>query len=251
MYVLIDKDSMQVRYKHHDPKVLADLMHIEFPQCSAAVLSCEVTLPWQRFADMELRMLYKNLTGTNFPGFTRHGLEPNISTILMDLPESQLNATEIATQAACVTMTDLTLYKYAPGASKPLEVNEAYCAKPLVSAAKFTPVIPPPPPLNAAPTPTARSLNPIVQKLYAAAENKQPSTPRPPRDPNAPPAVAGIPGAGSKTGRVWEIADEIWLAAGKPSDTKGIRKQIIEACEAQGINGSTASVQYGKWKATK
>lgn len=247
MYVLIDKDEMQVRYKYHDPKVLADLMHIEFPQCSAAVLSCEVSLPWQKFSDLELRLLYKNLTGTNFPGFTRHGLEPNISTLLMDLPESVLNAAEIATQANLVGFNDLTLYKYAPGQSNPLEVNEPYAAKALVSAAGFTPVIPPQPVASAAPTPTAAPRNPILQTL----QTKQPSTPRPPKDPNAAPSVAGAPAAGSKTGRVWEIADGIWEAAGRPSDTKGIRKQIIDACEAEGLSGSTASVQYSKWKATK
>lgn len=247
MYVLIDKDAMQVRYKYHDPKPLAELMHIEFPQCSAAVLSCEPSLPWQKFSDLELRLLYKNLTGSNFPGFTRHGLEPNISTLLLDLPESVLNVAEIATQAACVGVNDLTLYKYAPGQSKPIEVNEPYAAKPLVSAAGYKPVIPPPPVASAAPTPVARAANPIVNKLAAQTA----PTPRAPRDPNAAPSVAGAPAAGSKTGKVWEIAEAIWQAAGRPSETKGIRKQIIDACEAEGINGSTASVQFGKWKSTK
>jgi len=249
MYVLIDKDAMQVRYKHADAKVLADLMHIEFPQCAAAVLSCEVTMPWQKFSDLELRLLYKNLTGTNFPGFTRHGLEPNISTLLTDLPESTLNAAEIATQAAFVSATDLNYYRYAPGQTKPLEVNDAYAAKPLVSAAPYVPVIPPLPAANAAPTPVARVANPIVNAL--ATQAKQAPTPRAPRDPNAAPVAAGAPAAGSKTGRVWEIAEQVWLAAGSPSELKDVRKQIIAACEAEGINGSTASVQFGKWKSTK
>lgn len=50
------------------------------------------------------------------------------------------------------------------------------------------------------------------------------------------------PSAGSKTGRVWEICDE--LSAGGERAT---RKEVVAQAEAEGINGSTTVTQYGKW----
>ena len=57
------------------------------------------------------------------------------------------------------------------------------------------------------------------------------------------PGAAPLKGA---TALVWTVCDEL-KAAGKTVD----RKTVIPACEARGINPSTASVQFGKWKASQ
>jgi len=49
------------------------------------------------------------------------------------------------------------------------------------------------------------------------------------------------PKAGSKTGRVWEIADS-------QGTENAVRKTVMDLCVAEGINASTASTQYGKWR---
>ncbi|AUR88738.1 hypothetical protein NVP2117O_60 [Vibrio phage 2.117.O._10N.261.45.E9] len=52
------------------------------------------------------------------------------------------------------------------------------------------------------------------------------------------------PKAGTKTGRVWEIADAKSAEAGEPA----LRAPVIEQCEAEGINSATAATQYGRWR---
>jgi len=54
--------------------------------------------------------------------------------------------------------------------------------------------------------------------------------------------VSARPKAGSSTGKVWEIADEMSTA-----DAPANRKEVIAACEAAGINTATASTQFSKW----
>ena len=76
---------------------------------------------------------------------------------------------------------------------------------------------------------------------------KAPGEPRAPRVPREPGAA---PAAGSKTGKVWELADRVQTAQPKLA-AKELRAAVIKACLAEGINKSTASVQYGKWKTSK
>jgi hypothetical protein len=54
------------------------------------------------------------------------------------------------------------------------------------------------------------------------------------------------PRSGTKTGRVWEIADGILKETGRAG-----RVTVIKACMSEGININTASTQYSYWhKAT-
>jgi hypothetical protein len=83
----------------------------------------------------------------------------------------------------------------------------------------------------------------------AKAKTETPASDTPASE--APAAVAKIaqngvtrPKAGTTTGRVWEISDEISKKNGAPAD----RKTVIEQVVAEGINASTGATQYGKWR---
>lgn len=77
---------------------------------------------------------------------------------------------------------------------------------------------------------------PVVTKRSNA-----PSTPKPSSPATRP--------AGGTTKKVWDIADD--LKARNPSlSAKELRPKIIEACEQESINSSTAGTQYSKWKNT-
>ena len=65
-----------------------------------------------------------------------------------------------------------------------------------------------------------------------------------PKDPNAPPSRPREAGA---TGRVWEVADQMFAQVSGMPD----RKMVIAAGEAAGINSATASTQFSKWKKAK
>jgi hypothetical protein len=51
------------------------------------------------------------------------------------------------------------------------------------------------------------------------------------------------PGAGTITGRVWDIADQIQQKSGNAE-----REEVIKACMEEGININTASTQFSYWK---
>lgn len=52
------------------------------------------------------------------------------------------------------------------------------------------------------------------------------------------------PAAGTATGNVWAIADHLSTQSGEPAT----RKDVLAACETDGINKSTATTQYGRWR---
>ena len=52
------------------------------------------------------------------------------------------------------------------------------------------------------------------------------------------------PKSGTKTGRIWEISDELSASQGKPV----ARKDVLEKAQAEGINVATAATQYGRWR---
>jgi hypothetical protein len=51
------------------------------------------------------------------------------------------------------------------------------------------------------------------------------------------------PGPGTITGRVWEIADEIYEKTGEMN-----REAVVTECMEEGIKMNTASTQYSHWK---
>lgn len=54
------------------------------------------------------------------------------------------------------------------------------------------------------------------------------------------------PGAGTATGKVWEICDVLYARA--TPENPITRASVIKAAEAEGVNVSTAATQYGRWR---
>jgi membrane protein involved in colicin uptake len=55
------------------------------------------------------------------------------------------------------------------------------------------------------------------------------------------------PRDGSKTGRIWQIADELTTSKGSPAP----RKDVLAKASEEGINPATAQTQYGRWRKFK
>lgn len=102
----------------------------------------------------------------------------------------------------------------------------------------------------AQPPPAARpSKRPSARAVAPPAPGGTTPAPKPRPAPSGP---ATRPKAGSSTGRVWDIADEESAKYGAADRTgKEVRRVVIARCEAEGINPSTASVQFGKWKSSQ
>ena len=101
----------------------------------------------------------------------------------------------------------------------------------------------------------AGKLEPVSEEVLSDPERstrKQPVKIAPP--PKEPPAKKSAapsrPSAGSATGKVWAIADEVAEEIGG-DDPKAWRAAVLSKCEEAGINKGTASTQFGKWKATR
>ena len=58
------------------------------------------------------------------------------------------------------------------------------------------------------------------------------------------PVLYPRPRAGTRTGRVWEVADEITHQGGR----RASRREVVERIAAEGGNPATANTQYQHWK---
>ncbi len=81
-----------------------------------------------------------------------------------------------------------------------------------------------------------------VEPEISAETVEQESKPRKRSDSPSKPITR--PKEGSMTGKVWDIADQLHTEKGEIPP----RQDVIALCTEQGINASTASTQYGKWK---
>ncbi len=52
------------------------------------------------------------------------------------------------------------------------------------------------------------------------------------------------PRAGTTTGRIWEISDDLSRKVGAPAK----RSDVMDTAKSEGINLSTAATQYGRWR---
>ena len=93
----------------------------------------------------------------------------------------------------------------------------------------------------------------VAQIIAEQPKLTNPNTPYVPfqkkeREPREASGTPNRPRPGSSTGMVWDIADKL---ESQYSTDKELRKAVIEECTQQGINSSTASVQFGKWRAAR
>jgi hypothetical protein len=211
-------------------------MHIEMSHVAASVVELHHPMVFDTFTDLELRLLYQNLCGQKFTGYSRDILLSNVFKLCTELPNSNLNGLELTVQSGKIGEEDDGFYRYQFGSIYPAALEEPFNGQPLTAAPGYAPLHTPLQAVKTAPAPAPQAA----------------STPaNAPRPRSAAPATGEPPKTGSKTGRVWEIADKVWTDNGSPSNIKPLRGAIVSACEAEGINGSTASVQYSKWLKTK
>ncbi len=229
MHILIDKERMCITHKHVLAAAIHNIAHIEMAHTDTYVCDEMDPSSFDQLTDLELNLLHVNMCGQKFEGFSRPALIMAVRGICYSLYESKINGFEVSVQANSILDSDKGHYRYTPGSNKATESNEP--VKPLTSVPGVQLTLPPTPKQHSAPA-----------HAQQAAAVRAPSTNN------------DAPKAGSKTGRVWEIADNVFgnMQAERGSvDLKMLRKDIITACESEGINPSTASVQFGAWKKAK
>ena len=108
---------------------------------------------------------------------------------------------------------------------------------------KKTPPVPPPvaPPKISYSAPEEDDTGTQSEETPKAA--KTPKAPKEPKEPRETANGQTRPKEGTVTGRIWAIADDLSQKKGEAAN----RKEVIEACNADGINVRTTATQFGRW----
>ena len=83
--------------------------------------------------------------------------------------------------------------------------------------------------------------------ISAPGQHSPPNLPRKVQDSVQPAATVSKPARGTKTRRVWDIADEISARVRRPA----LRQEVVSTAQQEGLNPSTASTQYWRWVRAK
>lgn len=242
MFICIDLERLRVLYKHPDQASVMNLANIEVPESAIVVMSATDAGSYERFTDYELKVLFANICGMQHDGFHRGGLIQSVVRLVAMLPETQLRASEVLEQLDWIKEPEQGEYRYQYGSTVPLQQQELFLPEGLVSVAGHKPANKK---YYVRPVNKVHAYNDKVGNNPFLPEVHVPT----PRDPSAPREVAEAPKVGSKTGRVWAIADECY--AKHPHFDKQLRKLVADQCEKEGINSSTMSVQFSKYKHSK
>jgi hypothetical protein len=242
LFICVDLERLRVLYKNPDQAAVMNLANIEVPESAIVVMSATDAGSYERFTDYELKVLFSNICGMQHDGFHRGGLIQSVTRLVSMLPETQLRASEVEAQLLSIKEPEQGGYRYQYGSTLPLQQQELFVPDGLVSV-----------PGHKAPNKRyyvrpANKVHAYIDKVGVNPHIVEPDVPTP-RDPSTPREVSARPAAGSKTERVWAISDECY--AKHPHLDKQLRALVAAACKADGINDSTMSVQFSKWKHSK
>lgn len=244
MNILIDKNRLLFLGKHESSNALLCLAWLQAHEADCAVLECDNPFQLNSLTDFQLKSLYKNTTDVDHVGFNRAALLSVVHEVITRMEVSDIVVSEIEIQAASIPESESDIcYRYVKGSFIPEQVSDIFepdgirLVRDIEREAAA---------VAAAPA-VKRAYDAIAPPIQRAYNTPAPRSSAPRSD-----GPAEAPKSGSKTGKVWEVADAILAQHAQPvADIKALRRQIVAACEAEGINGSTASVQYGKWKNSK
>lgn len=230
MFASIDRENMRLVHLHPEQRVVSDLAHIELSHVSVVILEATSARCWDRFTDLELKLLYRNTCGQELPGYMKADHIKRVMAAVLAAPVADVVAFEVRVQALGVKMDDKRRYRYVKGAHLAALMPDLF--EPAAVQVRNPPTVAP-----AAPPagPTGPDLTPAAP-VAPAAPAAAPSAPR------APGGVAKV---------VFDAADAAWDAAGQPRQAQAVlklRKEIMDKLEQQGIKRTTASTTLGAWQ---
>lgn len=244
MFIVIDRERLCVIYKHENQAAIVNLANIECPESAIVAISATDPDSYGIFTDFELKTLFYNICGQMHTGYNRPFLLKSVLMLIGLLPETECTLEDVNRQYDAVAKWDQCDFEYEQGSIAPFPRPEGYMPPALTSVAGYTPTHK----LYYVPDPRQRVFKPVagVNPLVPL-----PSTPAYKRDPDAlrSTEIPVAPKEGSKTRRVWEIADK--CLTDHTTMDKILRNLVATACENEGINSSTMSVQFSKWKQAK
>ena len=215
MFILIDCERACVLYKHKEQTVLYDLTHIELSHHATKI----ILIKDYEFAITSFsknKSLYESLCGQLYVGTNASELHAKLAGMCDIIPESVLDVKKLALQAAKIPLTSSEYFKYNPYGVEPMKLDVQHVGKALLSNANAAPLV--------------SGLNTKQSAPAAHTQAAVPVTTIPKA--NKPASVSERPKDGTLTGKVWQIADEVYLS--NPNvPIKQLRSLIIDACKTE------------------
>lgn len=249
MYISVDMTTLKVLCKHPNFMRCWDYSIITVGD-NFQVFPVDDRRCWASFTDLEIQMLYINMTG-NSAGilFNNEHICNVFIQYIMEAEETKIFDC-VHKQAQWCVENDKFGYKYVVKADVPVKGNviwpEFGYNKQLEERVQ----------MGVDPGTWKEQVGPAWQPPRSSESST--STPRTratqPREKAG--GSAGVQGSerparNGACARIWEVADELWNADPRPDLIKQIKKDAKIALVAEGINPSTCSVQLSKWEKEK
>lgn len=233
MYILINRETLHLLHKHDDMEVLCNLAWLEVQEYGHVIGPCRHET-FRGLTDMELKMLYRNITGDEVGELGRYALIELLCGIAKNMPATEVNPADLEVQASAIVEGCKGCFKYVLGASKPALRQELFQG-------------------HKAKTDAEHLAMALAQKWkYLKEEKEKVAQQQRPR--NTTPSTAR-PAGGTLKQVIWSTADEMWEAIGSPQDKAAIltlRRSIMDRLEKdEGIKRTSASSELGNWHKTR
>lgn len=219
MFVSIDMQNLDILHKHPKTSVLFNLAHIEVPKSFVKITDTVAAV--RGLTELEKKMMVRKYA----PDKLHENHEDVLCGYIDAMPVVDVDEEEVKLQASVIRPADNHAYKYVKGAI--LKRKQAAAPPPLTPQAQntTTPTL----------TPTAQP-KPAITQIEQSEQYRQMTLKT---------RSSGVRDA------IWDKADEMWEAAGKPTDLTTIlklRKEIMNVLEDDGIKRNSASNELGKWQ---
>lgn len=219
MFVSIDMQNLNILHKHPKTSVLFNLAHIEVPKSFVKITDTVAAV--RGLTELEKKMMVRKYA----PDKLHENHEDVLCGYIDAMPVVDVDEEEVKLQASVIRPTDNHAYKYVKGAI--LKRKQPASPPPLTPQAQNT----------TAPTHTLTTQQtPVITQIEQSEQYRQMTLKT---------RSSGVRDA------IWDKADEMWEAAGKPTDLTTVlklRKEIMNALEDDGIKRNSASNELGKWQ---
>lgn len=243
MYILIERERMALLHKHSDPNVLANVAWIECHNAPYSIFPVDDATGFQAYTDMELKILFRNITGADDHSFSR----PQVLQVLFDLcsriPESDIDPFEVDVQAELVKEGDERRWLYVKGAKRPAQKPDLFeptCKQALRSDVEES---------------NAKSGKLPALQRAAPPRSERTANDRPAAAVQQPAKRPSGPKRGTAKAIIWQVADAMWEEEGKPVDKNQVldlRKRIMDKLETEEhIKRASSSSELGQWHKTR
>lgn len=235
MYILIDTDIMAVKAKHPNYSHLAEYSYLVCPD-ACHVLPLDIT-SLSTFTDVQLQQLYINTTGIKTGAMFSKVVLTKVLAYYFNGMEETLIGDDVGAQCNYAIDNKLEGFcKYAQGKQVPVPVTTP---EPFLTYSKDS---------SAELGISEGSIKVQVNQGHQSPYKPERESPAPVARSNT--VSTGSPRTSDTRDTIYATADEMWEAAGRPtekSEVLKLRKKIMDALELQGVKRNTSSNTLGKW----